>query len=140
MKGTAMTSTPGNGIVHLQSPYSVANTLQRLETIITTKGLTIFARIDHSGEAAKVGLTMPPTELLVFGSPKSGTPLMIASPTLAIDLPLKALVWQDVEGAVWLSYNSPEYLQQRHTIPEALVQNIAGIRPICEAAVQSERH
>jgi uncharacterized protein (DUF302 family) len=130
-----MTSPSGNGVVHLPSPYSVTNTLQRLESVIATKGLTIFARIDHSGEAAKVGLKMPPTELLIFGSPKSGTPLMIASPTLALDLPLKALVWQDVDGAAWLSYNSPEYLQQRHNIPEALIQNIAGIRSICEEAV-----
>jgi uncharacterized protein (DUF302 family) len=130
-----MTSPSGNGMVNLPSPYSVTNTLQRLESVIATKGLTIFARIDHSGEAAKVGLKMPPTELLLFGSPRSGTPLMIASPTLALDLPLKALVWQDVDGAAWLSYNSPEYLQQRHNIPEALIQNIAGIRSICEEAV-----
>jgi uncharacterized protein (DUF302 family) len=108
-----------------------------LESVIASKGLTIFARIDHSGEAAKVGLTMQATELLLFGSPKSGTPLMVSSPTLAIDLPLKVLVWQDVEGAVWLSYNSPEYLQQRHTIPDALIKNIAGIRSICEEAVRS---
>jgi uncharacterized protein (DUF302 family) len=130
-----MTSPSGNGMVHLPSPYSVTTALQRLESVIATKGLTIFARIDHSGEAAKVGLKMPPTELLLFGSPKSGTPLMIASPTLALDLPLKALVWQDVDGAVWLSYNSPGFLQQRHNIPEALLQNIAGIRSICEEAV-----
>jgi uncharacterized protein (DUF302 family) len=130
-----MTSPSGTGLTHLPSPYSVADTLARLESVIASKGLTIFARIDHSGEAAKVGLTMQPTELLLFGSPKSGTPLMVASPTLAIDLPLKALVWQDVEGAVWLSYNSPEYLQQRHTIPDALIKNISGIRSICEEAV-----
>jgi uncharacterized protein (DUF302 family) len=130
-----MTSPSGNGMVHLPSPYSVTSTLQRLESVIATKGLTIFARIDHSGEAAKVGLKMPPTELPIFGSPKSGTPLMIASPTLALDLPLKALVWQDVDGAAWLSYNSTEYVQQRHNLPQALIQNIAGIRSICEDAV-----
>jgi uncharacterized protein (DUF302 family) len=134
-----MTSRPDNGVIHLRSPYSFANTLQRLESVITAKGITIFARIDHSGEAAKVGLTMPPTELLIFGSPKSGTPLMVASPSLALDLPLKALVSQDTEGAVWLSYNSPEYLQQRHDIPEALVKNIAGIRSICEEVVRPEQ-
>jgi|ERR1700722_12220800 len=132
-----MTSPSGTGLTHLPSPYSVADTLTRLESVIASKGLTIFARIDHSGEAAKVGLTMQATELLLFGSPKSGTPLMVSSPTLAIDLPLKVLVWQDVEGAVWLSYNSPEYLQQRHTIPDALIKNIAGIRSICEEAVRS---
>jgi uncharacterized protein (DUF302 family) len=134
-----MTSRPDNGVIHLRSSYSFANTLQRLETAITTKGIAIFARIDHSGEAAKVGLAMPPTELLIFGSPKSGTPLMVASPSLALDLPLKALVSQDTEGAVWLSYNSPEYLQQRHDIPEALVKNIAGIRSICEEVVRPEQ-
>jgi uncharacterized protein (DUF302 family) len=131
-----MTSPSDNGIVHLQSPYSVPETLQRLEALVTAKGLTIFARVDHSGEAAKIGMEMQPTELLLFGSPKSGTPMMIASPTLAIDLPLKALAWQDVDGAVWLSYNSPEYLQQRHEIPESLLQNIAGIRAICEQVVR----
>jgi uncharacterized protein (DUF302 family) len=131
-----MTSLSDNGIVHLQSPYSVPETLQRLEALVTAKGLTIFARVDHGGEAAKIGMEMQPTELLLFGSPKSGTPMMIASPTLAIDLPLKALVWQDVDGAVWLSYNSPEYLQQRHKIPESLLQNIAGIRSICEQVVR----
>lgn len=131
-----MTSPSDNGIVHLQSPYSVPETLQRLEALVTAKGLTIFARVDHSGEAAKIGMQMQPTELLLFGSPKSGTPMMIASPTLAIDLPLKALAWQDVDGAVWLSYNSPEYLQQRHKIPESLLQNIAGIRSICEHVVR----
>jgi uncharacterized protein (DUF302 family) len=131
-----MTSPSDNGIVHLQIPYSVPETLQRLEALVTAKGLTIFARVDHSGEAAKIGMEMQPTELLLFGSPKSGTPMMIASPTLAIDLPLKALAWQDVDGAVWLSYNSPEYLQQRHEIPESLLQNIAGIRAICEQVVR----
>jgi uncharacterized protein (DUF302 family) len=132
-----MSQPPGNGVVNLRSPYTVANTLQRLESIIAAKGLTIFALVDHSGEAEKVNLTMPPTKLLLFGSPKAGTPLMIASPSLALDLPLKALVWQAADGAVWLSYNSPEFLQQRHNIPEALIQNIAGIRAICEQAVQS---
>jgi uncharacterized protein (DUF302 family) len=130
-----MTSRSDNGLIHLRSPYSFANTLERLESTIESKGIAIFARIDHSGEASKVGLTMPPTQLLIFGSPKSGTPLMIASPSLALDLPLKALVSEDNEGAVWLSYNSPEYLQQRHDIPETLVKNIAGIRSICEEVV-----
>jgi uncharacterized protein (DUF302 family) len=129
-------STTDNGIVHLRSPYSVSETLQRLETLVAAKGLTIFARIDHSGEAEKVGLKMQPALLLIFGSPKAGTPLMIASPTLALDLPLKGLVWQDAEAEVWLSYNSPEYLKQRHSIPNDLVQNIAGIRAICEEAVR----
>jgi uncharacterized protein (DUF302 family) len=111
-------------------------TLARLETIVQAKGLTILARIDHSGDAAKAGLTMRSTKLLIFGNAKSGTPLMIASPSVAIDLPLKALVWQDDDGKVWLSYNSPDYLKERHAIPENLLQNIAGLGPICAEAVR----
>jgi uncharacterized protein (DUF302 family) len=111
-------------------------TLTRLETIVKSKGLAILARIDHSGDAAKAGLQMQPTQLLIFGNAKSGTSLMIASPTVAIDLPLKALVWQDDAGKVWLSYNSPDYLQERHGIPQNLMQNIAGIGPICSEAVR----
>jgi len=114
----------------------VSQTLARLETILRSKGIAILARIDHSGDAAKAGLKMPPTELLIFGNPKAGTPLMIASPSVAIDLPLKALVWQDGNGEVWLSYNSPDYLKDRHALPDDLVKNIAGIGPICEEAVR----
>ena len=131
-----MTPPSNSGIVTLPSPHSVDETLQRLEALVATKGLTTFALIDHSGEAIKAGLSMPPTKLLIFGSPKSGTPLMIASPTLALDLPLKALIWNDADGAVWLSYNSPEYLKQRHNIPDDLLHNISGIRSICEEAVR----
>jgi uncharacterized protein (DUF302 family) len=114
----------------------VLETLERLETIVQAKGLTILARIDHSGDAANAGLKMQPTKLLIFGNAKSGTPLMIASPSAAIDLPLKALVWQDDDGQVWLSYNSPDYLKERHGIPESLMQSIAGIGPICSEAVR----
>jgi uncharacterized protein (DUF302 family) len=131
-----VTKLPDDGMVHLSSPHTVTETLARLETIVQTKGLAILARIDHSGDAAKAGLTMRPTKLLIFGNAKSGTPLMIASPSVAIDLPLKALVWQDDEGKVWLSYNSPDYLKERHAIPENLLQNIAGIGPICAEAVR----
>ena len=100
------------------------------------KGLTILAQIDHSGDAAKAGLSMRPTQLLIFGNAKAGTPLMVASPGIAIDLPLKALVWQDADEKVWLSYNSPDYLKQRHHLPDNLMQNIAGIKLICEEAVR----
>ena len=123
-------------MVHLRSPYSVSETLGRLESLLQSKGVTIFARVDHSGEAEKAGLQMRPTQLLIFGSPKAGTPLMVASPTLAIDLPLKALAWEDGNGAVWLSYNSPEYLQQRHKIPGELVGNIAGPGALLKKAVE----
>jgi uncharacterized protein (DUF302 family) len=125
-----------NGIVDVPSRYPVPETLARLEEILKDKGITVFALIDHSGEAEKAGLKMRPTQLLVFGSPKSGTPLMVAAPRLAIDLPLKALAWQDEKGQVWLSYNAPEYLQQRHGFPEALVKNIAGIAGLVEQAVE----
>jgi uncharacterized protein (DUF302 family) len=125
-----------NGIVDVRSRYPVPETLARLEEILKEKGITVFALIDHSGEAEKAGLKMRPTQLLVFGSPKAGTPLMVAAPRLAIDLPLKALAWQDEKGQVWLSYNAPEYLQQRHGFPEALVKNIAGIAGLVEQAVE----
>jgi uncharacterized protein (DUF302 family) len=125
-------------LVHLRSPYSVADTMSRLEEVVQSKGLTIVARIDHSGDAAKVGLKLRPTHLLIFGNPRSGTPLMIASPTVAIDLPLKALVWQGDQEEVWLSYNSPAYLGRRHGIPNALLGNIAGIGAICDEVVGSD--
>ena len=130
-----MASSPDNGMVHLSSPYSVSETLKRLDSVLQSKGLTVFARIDHSGEAEKVGMKMHPTQLIIFGSPKGGTPLMVTSPTLAIDLPLKALVWQDAGGKVWVSYNSTEYLKQRHNIPDDLVKNIAVIGPLLQSVV-----
>ena len=131
-----MASVPDNGLIHLSSRYSVSETLARLEDILQSHHLTIFARIDHSGEAAKVGLQMLPTQLLIFGSPAGGTPLMVAAPTLAIDLPLKALAWQDVDGKTWLSYNRPDYLQRRHGVPEDLIKNIAGVGGLLKQAVE----
>ena len=131
-----MTAASDNGMFHLESPRSVPETLRRLESLLQGLGLAIFARIDHSGEAEKVGLKMRPTELIIFGSPKQGTPLMVASPTLAIDLPLKALAWEDASGKVWLSYNTPDYLKQRHNIPEELVKNISGIGALPQKAVE----
>ncbi len=124
------------GLVHLQSPHTVPETMARLEQIVVRHGLTIVARVDHSGDAAKAGLTMPPTQLLIFGNPAAGTPLMIAVPAIAIDLPLKALAWQDTSGTVWLSYNSIGYLQTRFGLPEALLANLRGISSLCEEAVR----
>jgi len=115
-----------SGIVDLPSRHSVPETIARLQSLLKENGVNVFALVDHSGEAAKVGLEMRPTQLLIFGNPKGGTPLMVAAPSAAIDLPLKALAWQDAQGKVWLSYNAPEYLQQRHGIPADLVKNIAG--------------
>ena len=123
-----------NGIITRQSQHSVDETVQRITTILHAKGITLFALIDHSGEAAKAGFTMPPTRLLIFGSPAAGTPLMLAAPTSAIDLPLKILVSEDAEGRVWLSWNSPSYLQQRHLIPPDLLKNIAVVEALATAA------
>jgi len=131
-----MVASPENGLVHLSSPYSVLETLKKLDSVLQSRGLTVFARIDHSGEAEKVGMKMHPTQLIIFGSPKGGTPVMVASPTLAIDLPLKALVWEDAGGKVWLSYNTAEYLKQRHNIPDDLVKNLAVIGPLLQSVVQ----
>lgn len=122
-----MGSLRQNGLEDVPSPYSVSETVERLETFVQRQGLTVFCRIDHSGEAEKVGLKMRPTQVVIFGSPKAGTPLMIASPTLAIDLPLKVLVREDEDGKVWASYNAPEYLKQRHDIPQDLLKNISGV-------------
>jgi uncharacterized protein (DUF302 family) len=125
-----------NGIIDVPSNHSVDETVDRVTNILQAKGITLFALVDHSGEAEKVGMKMPPTKLLIFGSPKAGTPLMLASPSIAIDLPLKILVWQDEQGKVWVSYNSPEYLQQRHDLPQDLVQNIAVVGTLAEKAAE----
>ena len=125
-----------SGIVDVPSRYSAPETLARLQSILREKGITVFALIDHSGEAEKAGLEMRPTQLLIFGSPKGGTPLMVSAPRLAIDLPLKALAWQDEQGRVWLSYNSPEYLQERHGFPLDLLKNIAEISTLIKKDVE----
>lgn len=125
------------GIVTLASPFSVTETIARIETAITGHGLTLFAHIDHSGAAASVGLTMRPAHVLIFGSPRSGTPLMIAAPLLALDLPLKALVWQDDAGQTLVSYTSPAFLAQRYTIPSELVKNIVGVEPLLTGALKA---
>jgi uncharacterized protein (DUF302 family) len=127
---------PENGLLQAASPYTVDETVNRLESILAERGVRMFALIDHSGEAAKIGMKMRPTKLVIFGSPKGGTPVMVAAPTLAIDLPLKALVWEDEGGKVWVSYNSPEYLQQRHGVPEDLIKNIAVAGALVAKAVE----
>jgi uncharacterized protein (DUF302 family) len=124
-----------NGLVQIASPYSLEETLRRLLAAFAAKGLQVFAVIDHSGEAEKVGLKMRPTKVVIFGSPRAGTPLMVAAPSLAIDLPLKALVAEDAVGKVWLTYNDPEYLQERHGVPEQLIKNLAGAGTVIAKAV-----
>jgi uncharacterized protein (DUF302 family) len=115
------------GIITKPSPFPFDETVTRIEEVVRARGLTLFALVDHSGEAARVGLSMRPTKLLLFGSPAAGTPLMVTSPLLALDLPLKALVWQDDSAQVLVSYNSTAYLAARHHLPESLLPNIAGI-------------
>lgn len=124
------------GIVDRPSNHSVSETVTRIKNILEAKGVTLFALVDHSGEAEKVGMKMPDTKLLIFGSPKAGTPLMLAAPSIAIDLPLKILVWQDNQGKVWVSYNSSEYLKERHGLPSELLQNIGVVEQLAEKAAQ----
>ena len=128
-----MQAQAASGIVDLPSKHAVDETVRRLEDLLAEKGVKLFALIDHSGEAAKVGLAMPPAKLAIFGNPKAGTPLMLAAPHAAIDLPLKLLIWQDGSDAVWVSYNSPAYLAQRHGLPDALLQNIAVVETLAAA-------
>jgi uncharacterized protein (DUF302 family) len=125
-----------NGLLQIASKYPMDETVKRLEAVLAEKGVQVFALIDHSGEAEKAGMKMRPTKLLIFGNPKGGTPLMVAAPSLAIDLPLKALVAQDESGKVWISYNSPEYLRQRHGVPEELIKNIAVVGALVAKAVE----
>ena len=124
-----------NGIINQISPYTVTETIDRFAAILQAKGVTIFARIDQQAEAKKVGLSLPPTQLLLFGNPKAGTPLMVAEPTIALDLPLKVLAWEATDGKVWVSYNDPNYLKQRFSLSDELVKNVAIIAPLIHQAL-----
>ena len=123
-----------NGMVQIASGHSVDETVQKLRNILDARGVTVFAVVDHSGEAAKAGLQMPNTKLLIFGSPKAGTPVMLAASSIAIDLPLKILVAEDGAGKVWVSYNSAQYLADRHGVPAELMKNLAVIEMLANAA------
>src|SRR5712675_1729161 len=129
-----MDKAMNNGIVDKPANHSVDETVEKLKAILQSKGVALFALIDHSGEAAKVGMKMPPTKLLIFGNPKAGTPLMLAAPSIAIDLPLKILIWEDARGKVWISYNSADYLRERHGLPTDLLQNIAVVETLAAKA------
>jgi uncharacterized protein (DUF302 family) len=126
----------GGNLVTKPSKYSVHETIERIEKAVTEKGMKVFARIDHSGEAKNVGLDMKPAVLLIFGNPKGGTALMLARPTAAIDLPMKALAWEDQEGKVWLTYNAPELLQERHGLPTELAVKLELVGKLLEKAVE----
>jgi len=131
-----MPTAINNGMIDMASNHSVEQTVDRLKNLLQAKGVTLFALVDHSGEAEKVGMKMPPTKLLIFGSPKAGTSLMLAAPSSAIDLPLKILIRKDDQGKVWVSYNTPQYLQARHGLPEELLQNIAVVQTLAEKATE----
>ena len=125
-------SIVASGFVSHRSQHSVDETVARLKSILDAKGVMLFAVVDHSGEAEKAGLKMPPTKLLIFGNPKGGTPVMLAAPTIAIDLPLKVLIWEDAAGKAWISFNDPVYLQKRHNVPGDLVKNISVVEGLVD--------
>jgi uncharacterized protein (DUF302 family) len=131
-----MEQAAGNGIISRPSNHSVDETVERLKGILLSKKIMLFALIDHSGEAEKAGIAMRPTKLLIFGNPKAGTPLMLAAPSTAIDLPLKILVWEDADGRILISYNSPTYLQERHGLPQELLPVIAGVEALAAMAAE----
>jgi uncharacterized protein (DUF302 family) len=128
-------TSPPSGVVVLACFYPVAGTMDRLESLLKEKGIMIFARIDFSADAGRAGLQMQPEQMLIFGNPKGGTPLMQAVPTVGLDLPLKALVWEDTEGKTWLAYNDPKYIVQRHGVESSLSANLAAVVPLLERAV-----
>ena len=123
-----------NGVITRPSIHSVDQTVEKLKAMLQAKGVTLFALVDHSGEAAKAGMDMPPTKLLIFGDPKAGTPLMLAAPSIALDLPLKILVWEATDGKVWLSCNDPAWLQERHHLPDDFLPVLGGVAVLAEKA------
>ena len=131
-----MPSAADKGLIDKPSHNSVDQTVEKLKNILQSKGVALFALIDHSGEAEKVGMKMRPTKLLIFGNPKAGTPLMLAAPSVAIDLPLKILIWEDAAGKVWVTYNSPEFLRERHGLPQDLMQNVSVIESLAAKAAE----
>jgi uncharacterized protein (DUF302 family) len=130
-----MNETPG--LVRLPSRHSVAASIDRLESSLKQRNVLVFARIDFSGDAARAGLQMRPEQMLIFGNPKAGTPLMLQAPAVGLDLPLKVLAWEDADGKVWVAYNDPEYIVRRHGMDAALAANLAAVVPLIEAAADA---
>jgi uncharacterized protein (DUF302 family) len=124
----------GMAVVRVASHHTVVETMERLDSMLRARGVTVFARIDFSGDAQRAGLAMRPEQLLIFGNPKGGTPLMIAEPTAGLDLPFKVLAWEDAEGRTWLAYNTPEYIVARHGLDPAFAKNLAALLPLIEQA------
>src|SRR5439155_2087646 len=131
-----MASDRASGLVEVPSSHSVDETAEKLNGILQAKGIKLFAVVDHSGEAEKTGLKMRPTKLFIFGNPKAGTPVMLAAPSSAIDLPLKILIWEDAQGKVWVTYNGSAYLQERHKLPTELLSNISVIETLAKKAAE----
>ena len=131
-----MAAEKNSGLINIPSNHSVDETVDKLKAILQSKGITIFALIDHSGEAIEAGIKMRPTKLLIFGNPKAGTPVMLVAPSSAIDLPLKILIWEDTQGKAWVTYNSPAYLQERHNIPVELLPNVSVIEALAKSAAE----
>jgi uncharacterized protein (DUF302 family) len=129
-------ATAQSGIVKIASRYDVPATAERLVKLLDERGITVFARIDFSADAARVGLAMRPQQLLLIGNPRAGTPLMVANPEVGLDLPLKALIWQDAQDRTWIAYNLPHYLLQRHALPTTFTPNLAAVIPLLEQAGQ----
>jgi uncharacterized protein (DUF302 family) len=129
-------TTSERGVVTIASEHSFDVTVERLQSLLKARGVTIFALIDFSGDAARAGLTMRPEKMLIFGNPKAGTPLMVESPPVGLDLPLKALVWEDANAKTWITYNDPEYIVLRHGMSPAFVANLAAPVPILEQAAR----
>lgn len=125
-----------DGITFKASPFTVAQTIDRLDAVLKERGAVVFARIDHAAEAKKVGLDLPPAQLLIFGNPKTGTPLMVARPRIAIDLPMKALAWQDADGKVWIGFNSADYMKKRHDLTDEQAKSLAVVGGLIDAALK----
>jgi uncharacterized protein (DUF302 family) len=131
-----MAAQKGSGLIDIRSSHSVDETVEKLKGILQAKGIALFALVDHSGAAIKAGMKMRPTKLLIFGNPKAGTPVMLAAPSSAIDLPLKILIWEDAQGKVWVTYNSQAYLQERHNLPPEVLPNINVIEALAKKAAE----
>ena len=131
-----MTAQKGSGLIDIRSSHSVDETVEKLKGILQAKGIALFALVDHSGAAIKAGMKMRPTKLLIFGNPKAGTPVMLAAPSSAIDLPLKILIWEDAQGKVWVTYNSLAYLEERHNLPPEVLPNINVIEALAKKAAE----
>jgi uncharacterized protein (DUF302 family) len=130
------TDDTDQGIVRIASHHTVAETMDRIKSLLKQRGILVFARIDFSADAARTGLSMRPEQLLIFGNPKAGTPLMLAAPVAGLDLPLKALAWEEADDRVWIAYNDPQYVVRRHALAATLSANLAAAVSILEQAAQ----